>query len=69
MKDNLENDEVKTYFGRYIGDPSKEQLSTFFQLDDFDKSIIESLKSKSTRLGFAIQLGTLRFLGLLFLIR
>lgn len=63
MKDNLENDDVKPYFGRYVGDPSKEQLSTFFQLDDFDKSIIESLKSKSTRLGFAIQLGTLRFLG------
>ena len=53
-------------FGTFVGAPSEEQLQLYFQLTDFDKEIINEMRLPSTKLGFAVQLGTVRFLGTFF---
>ncbi|HBI2046975.1 TPA: Tn3 family transposase [Enterococcus faecalis] len=50
-------------FGQYAGAPSLEQLSLYFHLSDTDKLLMKNMKHNATKLGFAIQLGTVRFLG------
>ncbi|MEK5189579.1 DUF4158 domain-containing protein [Enterococcus sp. FSL R5-0957] len=58
--------EKEKLFGMFTGIPSEEQLQLYFQLTDFDKEIIDEMRLHSTKLGFAVQLGTVRFLGTFF---
>lgn len=50
-------------YGEFSGAPSREELERFFFLDDADKARVATRRSASSRLGFALQLGSVRFLG------
>jgi TnpA family transposase len=50
-------------YGQYNGDPNPEQLSDYFTLQKADLEIIQTCRYEHTKLGMAVQLCTLRFLG------
>ncbi|WP_245557680.1 DUF4158 domain-containing protein [Deinococcus peraridilitoris] len=50
-------------YGKYNGDPTPQQLYNYFRLTPKDLAVIANLRRDHTRLGFAIQLCTLKFLG------
>ena len=55
--------EQKSKYGKFTERPTSEQLAKYFWFDDQDRMIIFKLRSDYNCLGFAIQLGTVRFLG------
>lgn len=50
-------------YGRFPASLAPDQLARYFHLDTADREIIAQLRGAHNRLGFAIQLGSVRFLG------
>lgn len=55
--------EQRANYGRYVTEPTSADLTRYFYLDDFDYQRIINKRGDHNRLGFAIQLTSLRYLG------
>src|SRR6266540_2429299 len=56
-------DDQEQAYGHYLGPPSTQQLSRYFHLDDADRERVNERRGADNKLGFAVQLTTVRFLG------
>jgi TnpA family transposase len=54
------SDEQVAAYGSFVGEPARAAVERFFYLDDADRYLIAQRRADHHRLGFAVQLGTVR---------
>jgi hypothetical protein len=57
------SDEQRQRYAHFAVAPSQDQLARYFYLDRSDREITDGLRGDHNRLGFALMLGSARFLG------
>jgi TnpA family transposase len=57
------SDQEAAAFGRYGGSVSQADLERFFYLDDADRKLVAGQREDHNRLGFSVQLTTVRYIG------
>ena len=55
--------EQRDDYGRFCTPPKPEALSQYFHLSESDKALLEKCRGSHNRLGYALQLTTVRYLG------
>ena len=56
-------DEPAAAYGQFAGPPSRAEMERHFFLDDADRALVDRRRRDSNRLGFAVAVCSLRFLG------
>lgn len=64
MPVNFVSTDQQERYARYSADPDQGQLDRFFHLSARDRELIAGRRGAHNRLGFAAQIGTVRFLGI-----
>nr|WP_254650952.1 DUF4158 domain-containing protein [Streptomyces sp. GbtcB7] len=59
----LTDEQAETY-GKFAEEPTRPELERFFFLDDMDRDLIVLRRTKHHQLGFALQMCTVRYVGL-----
>jgi len=57
-------DEQAEAYGKFADEPTRPELERFFFLDDVDRDLIALRRTTHHRLGFALQMCTVRYVGL-----
>lgn len=57
-------DEQAEAYGTFGQDPTRPELERFFLLEDADRRLIGKRRGDHSRLGFALQICTVRYIGL-----